>query len=107
MTNLPSLNTHPVITALITMVLLIAVLIAGVIGGWTLRAMSESRAELSVVVDDGNFMRALEQQTQKWVDEFNLFDEKFHEEHEIPDCIAKPMPSFYHDNDYLLRAKRE
>ena len=83
-------------------------LVGGVIGGWFLRAMSESRAELSVVVDDGKFWNALELQTQKWIEEFNKRAEKFYYENaNIPDCIAKPMPDYYHDNDYELHPDRE
>ena len=69
--------------------------------------MSESRAELSVVVDDGKFMQALELQTQKWTEEYNLFDEEFHNENEIPECIAKPMPDYYHDADYVMQSDRQ
>lgn len=70
--------------------------------------MSESRAELSVVVDDGEFMQALEVETQKWVEEFNQFQKDFYDENKnIPDCLAKPMPTFYHDNDFKLQSNRE
>lgn len=104
---IPSVKTHPVIVSLITVVFVLGVLVAGAVGGWWLRAMSESRAELSVVVDDGKFMQALEVQTQKWVEEFNQWDEEFHNENEIPDCLANPMPVYYHDNDFLMRSTRE
>lgn len=102
MDNLPSIKTHPVIVSLITVTFFIAVLVFGMAGGWFLRAASESRAELSVVVDDGKFMQALEVQTQKWVEEFNQRTEAFYYDKEIPDCIGKPMPTYYHDNDYEL-----
>ena len=107
MNNLPSVKTHPVLMALIVVVLTLFLFIAGIFCGWFLRAMSESRAELSVVVDDGKFMQALEVKTQKWIEEFNLFDEEFHSENEIPDCIAMPMPDFYHDNDFSMQPNRE
>ena len=94
--------------SLITIVVVIVILLAGLVGGWFLRAMSESRAELSVVVDDGKFMQALELQTQKWVVEFNDRMESFYYENpEVPKCISKPMPSYYHDNDYGLYPDRE
>ena len=107
MNNLPSVKTHPVLMALAVVVLTVSLFVAGIFCGWFLRIMSESRAELSVVVDDGEFMQALEVKTQKWIKEFNLFDEEFHNENEIPDCIAVPMSDFYHDNDYIVRRDRE
>lgn len=109
MNTLPSMKTHPVLMSLVTVTFFIAVLLAGAIGGWWLRAMSESRAELSVVVDDGEFMQALEVQTQKWVTEFNKFQKDFYDENNknIPDCLAKPMPAFYHDNDFKLQSDRQ
>ena len=93
--------------ALAVVVIAVSLFMVGVISGWALRVMSESRAELSVVVDDGKFMQALEVKTQKWIEEFNLFDEEFHNENEIPDCIAAPMSDFYHDNDYIVRSQRQ
>lgn len=107
MSSLPSIKTNPVLMSLLTVTFFIAVLVVGAAGGWTLRAMSESRAELSVVVDDGKFMQALEVQTQKWVDEFNDWDKRFHDENEIPDCLSDPMPIFYHDDDYRVRSTRQ
>ena len=79
--------------SLVTVTFVLAISVASAAGGWWLRAMSESRAELSVVVDDGKFMQALEIQTKKWVVEFNDWQRGFYEENKIPDCIAKPMPS--------------
>lgn len=94
--------------SLITVTFFIAVLFVGAAGGWWLRAMSESRAELSVVVDDGEFMQALEVQTQKWVEEFNQFQKDFYDENEnIPDCLARPMPEYYHTNDFKLQSDRQ
>ena len=107
MSNLPSIKTHPVVVSLAVVVLTVSLFVAGIFCGWFLRIMSESRAELSVVVDDGEFMQALEVKMQKWIEEFNLFDEEFHNENEIPGCIAKPMSDFYHDNDYVVRSNRE
>lgn len=107
MNNVPSVKTHPVLVSIITMTFVLAVLLAGIVSGWFLRAMLESRAELAVVVDDGNFMQALEIQTQKWVEEYNLFDEEFHDGQDTPDCLALPMPSRYHDNDFRMRSDRQ
>jgi hypothetical protein len=105
--NLPSVKTNPVLIALVVVLFTFVYTIACLTGGWWLRAMSESRAELAVVVDDGNFMQALEIQTQKWVEEFNDFDNTFHIENDIPDCLAVPMPEYYHDSDYRVQSERE
>ena len=109
MDSLPSVKSHPVLMSLVTVTFFIGVLVAGAVGGWFLRAMSESRAELSVVVDDGEFMQALEVQTQKWVDEFNKTQEDFYIENKhIPDCYIQPMPDYYHSNDFVrVQSDRE
>ena len=105
MNQLPNINTHPVLTAIITVVTLLITLILGVAGGWTLRVFAESKAELSVVVDDGKFMQALAVQEKRWLEDLNTFDEKFHNENTIPDCITRPMPEYYHRNDYIVRSQ--
>lgn len=107
MSDLPSVKTHPVLMTILVVAFSLGLFVAGNVSGWLLRVMSESRAELSVVVDDGEFMQALTLKVQGWVLEFNDFMEQFYETHEIPDCIAKPMPAFYHDNDFIVRSNRE
>jgi len=107
MSTLPSIKTHPVLMSIVTITFLFAFGAVCAGGGWWLRAMSESRAELSVVVDDGKFMQALEVQTQEWVEEFNQWDSEFHNENKIPDCMAQPMPSFYHDDDSYMRGIKD
>jgi len=93
---------------LIAAILVVGVYIAGGASGWFVRAALESRAELAVVVDDGSFLQKLEVKTQQWIEDFNKFVERFYYENKsIPDCIAKPMPNYYHDNDYGLYPDRE
>lgn len=98
MTKIP-----PQITYLIISLCIIGSFVGGNFSGWFLRMASESRAELSVVVDDGDFERELILMVLDWVDEYNLFDEEFHRDYEVPKCLGDPMPTKYHDNDFIVR----
>jgi len=108
MNEIPSIKTHPVLMSLVTIIVVLAILVGGIISGWFLRAAMESKAELSVVVDDNVFMQKLETKVQQWVGDFQDNQANFYEEHtEIPYCLAGPMPNYYHNNDYSVRPERE
>ena len=107
MADIPSTKSHPVIVSIFTTVFFIGTLCAGGFGGWIIRAAMESKAELSVVVDDGKFMQTLEGRVQGWIEEYNIFDEEFHNEVDVPECIAMPMPDVYHDADFIVRSNRQ
>lgn len=70
MSDLPSVKTHPMLMYTLFSLIIIGVFIGGIIGGWMLRVALESRAELAVVLDDSDFMKWLEQETDKWADEY-------------------------------------
>ena len=108
MNGIPSIKTHPLIVSLIAVAFFIGVFIAGNVSGWFLRTALESRAELAVVLDDSEFMKWLDTQANNWGDVYLNNQEKFYEENkEIPDCLAKPMPQYYLDNDFGLQSKRK
>lgn len=107
--QLPNIKENPVLMSVLVMAFLVIYGLVAMAGGWTLRMALESRAELSVVLDDSEFMQGLEIKINKWIDEFTSTQENFYDDNpEIPDCIAKPMPEFYRDNDFgLQRSLRE
>lgn len=104
MKDIPSIKTHPVIVTLATVIICLGLLVTGLVGGWLLRVAMESRAELAVVLDDSKFMQALEVEIQEWRNEYIYWQEKFYGENtNIPDCISKPMPQYYIDEDFEFR----
>jgi len=108
MESLPNFKTHPVVMSMITVIFLLAFGLSCAFGGWSLRVMAESRAELAVVLDDSEFMKWLEGTVQGWSKEFKQRQEEFYVDNKkIPDCLAKPMPRYYRDNDYGLFPTRE
>lgn len=104
-----TLKDNPVLVSLFTVILFIATLLIGGISGWFIRAALESKAELSVVVDDGVFTeRLLKVLTPDWIQIYNKKQDKFYEDHkDIPDCLSKPLPKYYYDNDYGLQSNRK
>jgi hypothetical protein len=102
--QLPNVKTNPILMSLITVTFVLVFGVTCAFGGWTLRIMAESRAELAVVVDDSEFMQWLEARVHDWMGEFKTNQEEFYEQNkEIPDCLANPMPQYYRDNDYGLQ----
>lgn len=52
MVNTPNINTNPILTALITIVVVIGVFVGGIVAGYYLRVNQEDSANLGIVTDD-------------------------------------------------------